>query len=1239
MENNNNKEKIVIGFDLGVASVGWSIVNAETKEVIDLGVRLFSEPEKADYRREKRTTRRLLRRKKFKREKFHKLILKNAEIFGLQSRNQILNVYKDQSSKYRNILKLKINALKEEIKPSELVWVLRDYLQNRGYFYKNEKLTDEFVSNSFPSKKLHEHYEKYGFFRGSVKLDNKLDNKKDKAKEKDEEESDAKKESEEFIFSNKQWINEIVKVFENQSYLTESFKEEYLKIFNYVRPFNKGPGSKNSRTAYGVFSTDIDPETNKFKDYSNIWDKTIGKCSLFEEEIRAPKNLPSALIFNLQNEICTIKNEFTEFKNWWLNAEQKSEILKFVFAELFNWKNKTYSDKKFNKNLQDKIKKYLLNFALENFNLNEEILKNRDLENNDTVLGLKGVKYYEKSNATADAALEFSSLKPLYVFIKFLKEKKLDLNYLLGLENTEILYFLDSIYLAISYSSDLKERNEWFKKLLKELYPKIKNNNLEIIENVEDIFEITDQEKFESFSKTHSLSKKAFNHIIPLLLSNNEGKNYESLKHSNEELKKRTEKAELKAQQNQKYLKDNFLKEALVPLSVKTSVLQAIKIFNQIIKNFGKKYEISQVVIEMARELTKPNLEKLLNNATNSNIKILKEKLDQTEKFDDFTKKKFIDKIENSVVFRNKLFLWFEQDRKDPYTQLDIKINEIEDETEIDHVIPYSKSADDSWFNKLLVKKSTNQLKKNKTVWEYYQNESDPEAKWNKFVAWAKRIYLVQKSDKESKDNSEKDSIFKNKKPNLKFKNITKKLFDPYKDLGFLARNLNDTRYATKVFRDQLNNYSKHHSKDDENKLFKVVCMNGSITSFLRKSMWRKNEEQVYRFNFWKKDRDQFFHHAVDASIIAIFSLLTKTLYNKLRVYESYDVQRREDGVYLINKETGEVKKADKDYWKDQHNFLKIRENAIEIKNVLNNVDFQNQVRYSRKANTKLNTQLFNETLYGVKEFENNFYKLEKVNLFSRKDLRKFILEDLNEESEKNKKTKNGSRKRILTEKYIVDEILQILENEEFKDSKSDINALNKYMDSLPSKFSEFFSQDFINKCKKENSLILTFDAIKHNDPKKVIKIKNLKFFREDATLKNKQAVHKDSKNQTKSFYESYKCVGFIWLKNKNDLKESIFVPINSRVIHFGDKDKDIFDFDSYNKEKLLNEINLKRPENKKFNSINEIEFVKFVKPSALLLNFEDQQIYYISTLISSSLKAEIKLLNKKMDKRKIVSM
>lgn len=61
---NNNKEKIVIGFDLGVASVGWSIVNAETKEVIDLGVRLFSEPEKADYRKSKKNNKKAFKKKK-----------------------------------------------------------------------------------------------------------------------------------------------------------------------------------------------------------------------------------------------------------------------------------------------------------------------------------------------------------------------------------------------------------------------------------------------------------------------------------------------------------------------------------------------------------------------------------------------------------------------------------------------------------------------------------------------------------------------------------------------------------------------------------------------------------------------------------------------------------------------------------------------------------------------------------------------------------------------------------------------------------------------------------------------------------------------------------------------------------------------------------------------------------------------------------------------------------------------
>ncbi|EXJ22516.1 hypothetical protein ADIAL_2102 [Alkalibacterium sp. AK22] len=34
---------LVLGLDIGVSSVGWGIINKETNEIIDAGVRLFEE--------------------------------------------------------------------------------------------------------------------------------------------------------------------------------------------------------------------------------------------------------------------------------------------------------------------------------------------------------------------------------------------------------------------------------------------------------------------------------------------------------------------------------------------------------------------------------------------------------------------------------------------------------------------------------------------------------------------------------------------------------------------------------------------------------------------------------------------------------------------------------------------------------------------------------------------------------------------------------------------------------------------------------------------------------------------------------------------------------------------------------------------------------------------------------------------------------------------------------------------
>lgn len=55
---NNKKNELSIGIDLGIASVGWSVVDLTDNKVLDKGVYLFSEAEKAEERRNKRSGRR-----------------------------------------------------------------------------------------------------------------------------------------------------------------------------------------------------------------------------------------------------------------------------------------------------------------------------------------------------------------------------------------------------------------------------------------------------------------------------------------------------------------------------------------------------------------------------------------------------------------------------------------------------------------------------------------------------------------------------------------------------------------------------------------------------------------------------------------------------------------------------------------------------------------------------------------------------------------------------------------------------------------------------------------------------------------------------------------------------------------------------------------------------------------------------------------------------------------------------
>lgn len=101
MEQNNNSE-ITLGLDLGVGSVGWTILKTseengqKTNEVLKTGVELFSHVESAKKRREKRGSRRLIRRRKLKLSKLRTMIMNccdenNNNLFGYKSKEELEN--------------------------------------------------------------------------------------------------------------------------------------------------------------------------------------------------------------------------------------------------------------------------------------------------------------------------------------------------------------------------------------------------------------------------------------------------------------------------------------------------------------------------------------------------------------------------------------------------------------------------------------------------------------------------------------------------------------------------------------------------------------------------------------------------------------------------------------------------------------------------------------------------------------------------------------------------------------------------------------------------------------------------------------------------------------------------------------------------------------------------------------------------------------------------------------------
>ncbi|WP_051940979.1 type II CRISPR RNA-guided endonuclease Cas9 [Stenoxybacter acetivorans] len=350
-----------------------------------------------------------------------------------------------------------------------------------------------------------------------------------------------------------------------------------------------------------------------------------------------------------------------------------------------------------------------------------------------------------------------------------------------------------------------------------------------------------------NFDQFISLSLKALHKIIPLM---EQGKRYDEAcaecygSHYGSGVNNANKKALLPP------ISDDDIRNPVV----RRTLAQARKVVNAVIRRYGQP---ARVHIETGREVGKSIEDrKAIEKQQAENQK-------DRERSKEYFKKQFPDAGEPKAKDILKLRLYEQQHGKCLYSGKPLDINRLLEAgyAEIDHALPFSRTWDDSFNNKILVLKAENQNKGNKTPYEWFDGKNNSE-RWRTFVA------LVDGSH-----------FSPTKKARVKTQEL---------DEDFIARNLNDTRYIARFLLNFIEANLALTGKGEK----RVFASNGQITAFLR-GRWglRKSREE--------NDR----HHALDAVVVACSSV---SMQQKITKYS----RKRELGkakIEQIDYETGEI--------------------------------------------------------------------------------------------------------------------------------------------------------------------------------------------------------------------------------------------------------------------------------------------------------------------------------------------
>jgi len=174
-----------------------------------------------------------------------------------------------------------------------------------------------------------------------------------------------------------------------------------------------------------------------------------------------------------------------------------------------------------------------------------------------------------------------------------------------------------------------------------------------------------------------------------------------------------------------------------------------------------------------------------------------------------------------------RYILWLEQKYRSPYTGDIIPLGKLFTPAyEIEHIIPQSRYFDDSLSNKIICESDVNKDKDNATALEYIKNNSGKKIE----LSGGKEVTLFT-IDHYEKFVKEHYSSSRSK--------MKKLLMDDIPD-SFIQRQLNDTRYISKMVKNLLSNIVREEG-ELETTSKNVSASNGSITSTLKQD-WGLND-------------------------------------------------------------------------------------------------------------------------------------------------------------------------------------------------------------------------------------------------------------------------------------------------------------------------------------------------------------------------------------------------------------